>query len=53
MQDPAAKLLQKTEFPRLLKELLEDINPTALLPKECFFEKSNTRVSSYLPKNVP
>jgi hypothetical protein len=30
--DPAAKLLQKTEFPRMLKELLGKVNAEALLP---------------------
>jgi hypothetical protein len=36
-RDPSAKLLQKTEFPRMLQELMESISPKNLLPKA--FEK--------------
>jgi hypothetical protein len=36
-QDPAAKLLKKTEFPRMVKELLQSLNPGEHLPKA--FEK--------------
>ncbi len=32
-KDPAADLLQKTEFPKMLKELLDTLNPGRLLPK--------------------
>jgi hypothetical protein len=35
--DPTAKLLKKTEFPRMLKELLSELNPAEHLPKA--FEK--------------
>jgi hypothetical protein len=30
---PTSNLLQKSEFPRILKELLESLNSTQLLPK--------------------
>ncbi len=36
-RDPSAKLLQKTEFPRMLQDLMESISPKKLLPKA--FEK--------------
>ena len=36
-KDPAAQLLQKTEFPRMLKELVESLKPMEHLPKA--FEK--------------
>ncbi len=36
-KDPAADLLQKTEFPKMLKELLDTLKPGRLLPKA--FEK--------------
>jgi hypothetical protein len=36
-KDPSAKLLQKSMFPKMLKELLDSLNPAALLPKA--FEK--------------
>jgi hypothetical protein len=32
-KDPTSSLLQKTEFPRMLKELLESLNTEELLPK--------------------
>ncbi len=32
-QDPSSILLQKTEFPQMLKELLEILNTEGLLPK--------------------
>ncbi len=32
-QDPNAKLLKKTEFPRMLKELVESLNTQQHLPK--------------------
>jgi hypothetical protein len=35
--DPSAKLLQKTHFPKMLKELLDSLSPGQLLPKA--FEK--------------
>ena len=35
--DPTAKLLQKTEFPRMLKELIEELKPKEHLPSA--FEK--------------
>ncbi len=31
--DPTAKLLKKTEFPRMLKELLLELKPAEHLPK--------------------
>lgn len=31
-QDPGAKLLQKTAFPRMLRELMETLEPEVLLP---------------------
>jgi len=36
-KDPAAQLLQKTEFPRMLKELVQSLKPMEHLPKA--FEK--------------
>ena len=36
-EDPSAKLLQKTEFPRILKELCGELNSTEQLPRA--FEK--------------
>jgi hypothetical protein len=36
-KDPAADLLQKIEFPKMLKELLYTVKPGRLLPKA--FEK--------------
>jgi DDE superfamily endonuclease len=32
-KDPSAKLLQKTEFPKMLNELLTTLDPGRLLPK--------------------
>jgi hypothetical protein len=32
-KDPSSSLLQKTEFPRMLKELLESLNMEQILPK--------------------
>jgi hypothetical protein len=34
-QDPTSSLLQKTQFPRMLKELVESLNFKEHLPKEC------------------
>jgi hypothetical protein len=35
-QDPTSSLLQKTQFPRMLKELVVSLNFKEHLPKECF-----------------
>jgi hypothetical protein len=37
-QDPSAKLLSKTEFPRMVKEVLESMKPEQLLPKAWVFQ---------------
>jgi hypothetical protein len=54
--DPAAKLLKKTEFPRMVKELLDSLNPKEHLPKA--FEKcglvplNRQKVLERLPSTV-
>jgi hypothetical protein len=32
-RDPSAKLLAKTEFPRMIKEVLESLKPQEIIPK--------------------
>jgi len=52
-RDPAAKLLMKTEFPRMLKELLDMMDPAALLPpafERCgLFPVDPSKVTCRLP----
>jgi hypothetical protein len=38
-RDPSAKLLAKSEFPRMIKEVLESLKPQELLPKALVSQK--------------
>ncbi len=51
-QDPTAKLLSKTEFPRMVKEVLESLKPELLLPKAGVFQYWYSTVPyRYYPHN--
>jgi len=55
-QDPTAKLLEKKEFPRMLKELLDSLDPGKLLPiafAKCGISPINsTKVTERIPSAV-
>lgn len=55
-RDPAAKLLEKKEFPKMLKELLGSLRPEQLLPKafeKCgLFPINSVKVTERIPSIV-